>query len=119
MVLALRADEPIPAFHGSQTLMFTLVQTGVKQTMATWLQSGPSRAMQGLMQKNNELVQKKVGRPTLWCKIYTYVCTCCPQSRFQDCFLVKMLHLACRRMPSLETQVTLLMGSCVLQVAGL
>lgn len=44
----------------AMTLMFTLVQAGVKQTMAMWLQSGPSRAMQGLMQKNNELVQKKV-----------------------------------------------------------
>jgi hypothetical protein len=43
-----------------QSLVFALVQAGVRPNLAAWLDVGPSRAMQGLMAKNNMLVQKKV-----------------------------------------------------------
>lgn len=48
-----------------QSLIYALVQAGVRPNLAAWLDVGPSRAMQGLMAKNSELVQKKVRR-TLW-----------------------------------------------------
>ena len=48
-----------------QSLIYALVQAGVRPNLAAWLDVGPSRAMQGLMAKNSELVQKKV-RWALW-----------------------------------------------------
>lgn len=59
---------PKKLFGESQTLIFALVQAGVRQTLAAALDVGPSRAMQGLMAKNTELVQKKVRRlPSCFC----------------------------------------------------
>lgn len=56
---------PCPGSHQSsmpvlQALIYALVQAGVRPSLAAWLDVGPSRAMQGLMAKNNIMVQKKV-----------------------------------------------------------
>jgi hypothetical protein len=56
-----------------QSLIYALVQAGVRPNLAAWLDVGPSRAMQGLMAKNSELVQKKV-RWALW-QTVSYLCS--------------------------------------------